>query len=65
MLLCSRAECNVDIAGIPYVLGAVTQQNTVWNTAGVLMSLMSVINIPVLSCLRDYTRQKQEGRSGL
>lgn len=51
--------------------GATMDFSVVWDTADVLMGMMALINIPVIillgkpavQCLRDYQKQKQEGRN--
>ena len=52
-------------------IGAGMEINMVWNLADVLMGVMALINLPVivilsrpaLAALRDYTRQRKEGKN--
>ena len=52
-------------------IGAGMEINMVWNLADVLMGVMTLINLPVivilarpaLAALRDYTRQRKEGKN--
>ena len=52
-------------------IGAGMKINMVWNLADVLMGVMALINLPVivilakpaLAALRDYTRQRKEGKN--
>ena len=59
------------IAAVIVFLGAQMEFGLVWDTADVLMGCMALINLPVililakpaLLCLKDYLRQKEEGKN--
>ncbi len=58
------------IASALILLGALLKANTLWNISNVLMSCMTLINMPVIvilgkyafRALDDYTKQRKEGK---